>query len=142
MSAEQNLHVSRIVIEEAFNKGNFAVLPDCFHTGYIENQFGLSTTIEGLQNDITSLRRSFPDFHLTIEEMVADGDKVWIRATGRGTNLGGFMGPPDGKSFEVAVFDLLRFKDGRIIEHWGTPDRFALLAQLGLLPQGKQETTA
>jgi predicted ester cyclase len=88
-----------------------------------------------MQGDVEFLRKAFPDFHLTIEELAADGDKVWIRMTARGTNLGGFMGPPNGKSFEVAVFDLLRFQDGKVVEHWGTPDRFALLAQLGMLPR-------
>jgi predicted ester cyclase len=45
------------------------------------------------------------------------------------------MGPPNGKTFEIAVFDVVRFADGKIVEHWGSPDRFALLAQLGLLPK-------
>ena len=56
----------------------------------------------------------------------------------RGTNRGGFMGPPNGKSFEITVFDQLRFQDGLIVEHWGSPDRFAMLVQLGKLPQGVQ----
>jgi len=81
------------------------------------------------------LRTAFPDFSLTIEEMVEAGDKVWARMTARGTNRGGFMGPPNGKSFEIAVFDVCRFEEGKIIEHWGSPDRFAMLAQLGLLAQ-------
>jgi len=88
-----------------------------------------------MQNDIQYLRTAFPDFNLTIEDLVADGDKVWVRMTARGTNLGGFMGPPNGKSFQVTVFDLARFEDGRLVEHWGCPDRFHLLAQLGLLPK-------
>jgi len=49
------------------------------------------------------------------------------------------MGPPNGKSFKIAVFDVCRFKDGKMVEHWGSPDRFALLAQLGLLPQPQPE---
>ena len=48
--------------------------------------------------------------------------------------------PPNGKTFEVAVFDELRFEDGKIVEHWGSPDRFALLAQLELLPQRQPAT--
>ena len=88
-----------------------------------------------MQSDIQFLRTAFPDFKLIIEDMLAQGDKVWVRMTARGTNLGGFMGPPNGKSFEVTVFDQCRFNDGKIVEHWGSPDRFALLAQLGLLPQ-------
>lgn len=135
MSAEQNLEVARQVIAEAFNKGNYAVLGNYFRPDFIENQFGLHPGIPGMQGDIAFLRKAFPDFHLTIEHLVADGDKVWMHMTARGTNLGGFMGPPNGKTFQIAVFDLLRFEKGLIVEHWGSPDRFALLAQLDLLPR-------
>jgi predicted ester cyclase len=135
MSVEQNQASMRQVIEEAFNKGNYSVLWDHFDPDFIEHQFGLHPTVEGMQGDIQFLRRAFPDFTLTIEDMLAQGDQVWMRMTARGTNRGGFMGPPNGKSFEIAVFDVCRFKDGKIVEHWGSPDRFAMLAQLGLLPQ-------
>jgi predicted ester cyclase len=138
MSAEQNQAAFRRVIDEAFNKGNYTVLPELFEPDFVEHQFGLHATIEGMQGDIQYLRRAFPDFALTIEDMVTDGDKVWARMTARGTNRGGFMGPPNGKSFEAAVFDTCRFKDGKIVEHWGSPDRFAVLAQLGLLPKPQQ----
>ena len=139
MSAEENLEAARQVIEEAFNKGNYEVLRTYFPPEFTEHQFGLHDTIEGMQRDIEFLRRAFPDLHLTIEAIKVDGDKVWILSTARGTNRGGFMGPPNGKSFEIAVFDLVRFQGGQIVEHWGSPDRFAMLAQLGMLPQKKQE---
>jgi predicted ester cyclase len=134
MTAEQNQITFRQVITEAFNKGNYDVLYDHFHPNYIEHQFGLHPTIEGLTGDIQFLRTAFPDFSLTIEDMVADGDKVWGHMIARGTNLGGFMGPPNGRSFVATIFDLCGFEDGKIIEHWGSPDRFAILVQLGLLP--------
>jgi predicted ester cyclase len=123
------------VIAEAFNKGNYQAVQDHFNPNFIEHQFGLHPNIEGMQSDIRYLRTAFPDFTLTIEDMVAQDDKVWARMTARGTNRGGFMGPPNGKTFEIAVFDVVRFADGKIVEHWGSPDRFALLAQLGLLPK-------
>ena len=140
MSAQQNQAAFRQVIDEAFNQGHYDVLRRHFTPEFIEHQFGLHATIEGLQGDIQYLRTAFPDFHLTIEEMVTDADKLWVRMTGRGTNHGGFMGPPNGKTFEVAVFDECRFEDGKIVEHWGSPDRFALLAQLGLLPRPQAQT--
>jgi len=133
MSTEQNQNAFRQVITEAFNKGNYDVLYDHFRTDFIEHQFGLHPTIEGFIGDIQFLRTAFPDLSLSIEDMVADGDKVWARMVARGTNFGGFMGPPNGRSFEATVFDMCRFEDGKIIEHWGSPDRFAILAQLGLL---------
>ena len=135
MSTELNQAAFHKVIAEAFNKGNYSVLPDLFNPDFIEHQFGLHPTIEGVQSDIQFLRTAFPDFTLTIEDLVADGDKVWARMTARGTNRGGFMGPPNGKTFKIDVFDLCRFKDGMIVEHWGSPDRFAMMAQLGLLPK-------
>jgi predicted ester cyclase len=123
------------VITEAFNKGNYSVLNEVFNPDFVEHQFGLHPTIDGMQNDIQFLRTAFPDFNLTIEDTVVDGDTLWARMTARGTNLGGFMGPPNGKSFRLAVFDVCRFEKGKVVEHWGVPDRFALLAQLGLLPK-------
>ncbi len=135
MSTQQNQAAFRRVISEAFNKGNYEALREHFNPGFIEHQFGLHPTIEGMQGDIQFLRTAFPDFNLTVEDMAADGSKVWVRMTARGTNQGGFMGPPNGKSFEIAVFDTCRFEDGKIVEHWGSPDRFAMLAQLGLLPR-------
>jgi predicted ester cyclase len=135
MSSESNQKAFREVIEQAFNNGNYQVLPAVFHPDFVEHQFGLHATIEGLRGDIQFLRTAFPDFQLTIEEIVTEGDKVWARMTARGTNRGGFMGPPNGKTFEAAVFDVVRFRDGKIAEHWGSPDRFAMMAQLGLLPR-------
>jgi predicted ester cyclase len=140
MSAEQNKNVLQRVIKKAFNQEDYDVLPDLYMADFIEHQFGLHPTINGLKGDIQFLHKAFPDFNLTIEDMVADGDKVWVRMIARGTNRGGFMGPPNGKSFEITVFDVCRFKDGKIIEHWGTPDRFALLHQLGLLPRAQPQT--
>jgi predicted ester cyclase len=139
MSSQQNQAAFREVIAEAFNKGNYNVLSAHFDPGFIEHQFGLHSTIEGMQGDIQFLRKAFPDFNLTIDDTVVDGDKVWARMTARGTNLGGFMGAPNGKSFKIAVFDVVRFKDGKIVDHWGSPDRFAMLAQLGLLPPSQPD---
>lgn len=139
MSTEQNQASFRQIINEAFNKGNYNVLRDHVRPDFIEHQFGLHPTLEGMQGDIQFLRTAFPDFNLTIEDMAADGDKLWVRMTARGTNLGGFMGPPNGKSFEVAVFDTCRFSEGKMVEHWGSPDRFAILAQLDLLPKPEQK---
>jgi predicted ester cyclase len=135
MSTEHNKEVMRKVIEEGFNEGNFSALDGLYAPAYRERQFGLQPTLEGMKRDIQFLRAAFPDLHLTIEDMIADDDKVWVRMVARGTNRGGFMGPPNGKSFEIAVMDVCRFENSKIVEHWGVPDRFALLTQLELLPK-------
>ncbi len=137
MSSEQHQEMFRIIIEEALNQGNFDVLDGLFAPDYAEHQFGLKPTVAGMKEDFAYLRRAFPDLHLTIEDMIANGDTIWGRMTARGTNLGPFIGPPTGKRIEITVIDILRFEDGLIVDHWGTPDRFAAMAQLGLLPQPK-----
>jgi steroid delta-isomerase-like uncharacterized protein len=141
MSEEQNKQVFRRVIEEGFNSGNLVALDELFSTTYQEHQFGLPPTLEGFKEDIHGLRAAFPDLKLTIEEIIAEGDKVWARMTARGTHRGQFMGlPPTGKSFAITVVDICRFENGKIVEHWGVPDRFHLMAQLGALPRPPQRT--
>lgn len=135
MSTEQNQDVLRRVIDEGFNRGNYDALDALFAPDFKEHQFGMKPGLDGLKQDIQFLRAAFPDLHLTIDDMVADEDTVWIRMTSRGTNLGRFMGPPTGKLVSVTVMDVCRFENGRIVEHWGVPDRFAVMAQLGLLPR-------
>ncbi len=141
MSQQQNAEVFRTVLEEAFGKGNVAVLDELFASDAQEHQYGMPPTVEGLKGAIMSLRAAFPDFTLTVEAVVTDGDMVWGRATARGTHLGPFMGrPPSSRKFAMQVFDMCRFENGRIVEHWGVPDRFALMAQLGAFPRQGQQT--
>lgn len=136
MSPERHIEVFRRVIDEGFNKGNFDALNECFPPTYAEHQFDLPPTLEELKGSIRYLRDTFAPFSLTIEDIVADGDKVWARLTGRGTDGKGMMGrPPTGRSFAITVIDVCRFEHGKIVEHWGVPDRFHQLAQLGLLPR-------
>src|SRR5689334_15484777 len=109
MSSEDNQEVLRRVIEEGFNKGNYAALDSLFAPDYQEHQFGLRASLEGFQRDIQTLRAAFADLHLTIEDMVADGDKVWIRMTTRGTNTVPFLGPPTGDPMAITVIEICRF---------------------------------
>lgn len=140
MAGEQNKEVFRRVIEEGFNKGNVQALDECFSPSYIEHQFDLPSTLEEFKGTIRFLRDTFSPFSLTIEDMVADEEKVWARMIGRGTDSKGFMGrPPTGKSFAITVVDVCRLENGKIVEHWGVPDRFHQMAQLGLLPGSRQQ---
>ena len=135
MSTEQNKEIFRRVIEEGFNKGNLQALDECFTPQVIEHQFDMPSTLEGMKGSVSYLRDTYAPFSLTIEDMVEDGDMVWARMTGRGTDSKGLMGrPPTGRSFAIAVIDVVRIENGKIVEHWGVPDRFHQLAQLGLPP--------
>ncbi len=79
------------------------------------------------------MHRAAPDISFTIEDAVEPGDTIWVRVRARGTATGPFFGPPSGRQVDFTVIDGCPVTDGRIAEHWGVPDRFALLAQTGVL---------
>ena len=137
MSEEQNKQVFRQLIEEGFSQGKLEVLDDVFAPNFVEHQDGfVPPNVEGVKGAIVSLRTAAPDLKLTIEEIIASGEKTWARITGRGTHRGPFMGrPATGRSFAITVIDICRFENGKIVEHWGVADRLGMIAQLGLLPR-------
>jgi predicted ester cyclase len=126
----------RRLIEDGFNEGDLGVADELISPDMIEHQNfgpGHAPGAEGAKAVITSLRRAFSDFHLTIEDLVEDGDTVWLRMTGTGTNDGPYMGHgPTGRPMRTDVFDAVRVENGLIVEHWGVPDRLGVLFQLGL----------
>ena len=130
-----NEAIYRRLIEEGFNQGDLAVCDELVAPGGIEHQRGAGGDgPEGAKNTIKYLRAAFPDFHITIDELVAVGDKVWARQRGGGTNLGTFAGrPATGKKAFIEVIDVCRFEDGKMVEHWGVPDQLGMMVALGLI---------
>ncbi len=127
-----NESIYRRMIDEGFNQGNLAVVDELVAPGAREHQRGSGDGIEGTKNTIKYLRSAFPDFKITIDEIVVVGDKVWARQKGGGTNLGGFAGhPPTGIKAFTDVIDVVRIEDGKIVEHWGVPDQLGMMMQLG-----------
>ncbi|MGH7601513.1 MAG: ester cyclase, partial [bacterium] len=85
-------------------------------------------------------RTAFPDLQVTVEDIIAKGDKVWVYTTMRGTNKGEFMGmPATGKKIEVKGIDIVRFVNGKAVEHWGVSDDLTMMQQLGMIPMPGQE---
>jgi len=142
MSHEQNIAAFRRIIEEGFGRGNLQVVDELFDAQMVEHQAGMQPpNREGVKAAIRSLRRSFPDLHYTFEHIVTDGDMVWGHIKGHGTQLGPFGPlPPTGKTIEIDVIDIGRFENGKLVEHWGVPDRLSLLEQLGMVPQGRPQS--
>lgn len=141
-TAERNEVLFRRIIDEGFNEGHLAVADEVLSPGIAEHQAGMGAGPEGLKGAIIYLRSVFPDFKLTIEDMVTKDDTIWVRMRARGTQHGPHMGlPPTGKPIDISVIDICRFKGGKMVEHWGVPDRFAIMEQLGLLPVALQAST-
>src|SRR6476646_3775904 len=123
--------VVRRLIDEGFSDGRLEVADDLVeHQDYGADH---APGAEGVRAVIRSLRSAFPDFRLEIRDLVVAGDVVWTRNVATGTNDGSFLGnAPTGRRIRIDVFDVLRVVDGRVVEHWGVPDRLGVLFQLGL----------
>jgi predicted ester cyclase len=133
MSTEQNTAIARRLIEQGFSSGNLDVCDELVAVDAVEHQRGLQPGAAGTKQTIRTLHDWFSDFHLEIEDIAADGDRVWLRNRATGVNTGRVFGrPPTGRPFEITVFDIVRIEDGRVVEHWGVPDQLGLLVQLGL----------
>ena len=137
MAAPEQLF--RRLIEEGFNGGDLSVADAVTSPEIAEHQdFGPDHApgAEGVRAVISSLRGAFSDFHLQIEDLTVSGDTVWARMTATGTHDGSFMGhPPTGRRMRATVFDVVRVADGRMVEHWGVPDRLSVLYQLEIVPR-------
>jgi predicted ester cyclase len=91
--------------------------------------------VDGLKGFASAFRGSFPDWHSTFEELVAEGDRVAERWTGRGTHRGELQGiPPTGKRVEVPGSVFYRIVEGKIVEFRGQLDMMGMMQQLGAMP--------
>ncbi len=137
MSVAENKAMYRRYIEEVWNKGNLAVLDEIFAPNYVIHE-PLPTElpqIEALKQRVTMIHTAFPDHQFTIEDIVAEGDKVVARLTIRGTHKGEFMGiAPTGKQLTVREIEFVRFEGGKLAELWPLVDNLGMMQQLGVIP--------
>lgn len=137
MSTLDNKALDRRIVEEGFSKGNIAVLDELIAADCVDHAAppGTPSGREGVKQFFTMLRSAFPDLHFTIEDVIAEGDKVVTRSTWQGTHQGAFLGiPPTGKQVRVTGIDITRYAGGKAVEHWGNQDTLGLLQQLGVIP--------
>jgi steroid delta-isomerase-like uncharacterized protein len=141
MSVEQNKEITRRLIEEVFNRGNFAIVNEIVAPNFVEHEElppGIPNNQQAVAEMSRMLRSAFPDFKATIKDLIAEGNKVALFMTWTGTQKGEFMGlPPSDKHMNVSVFDILRFEGGQICEHWGAMDSLGMMQQLGAIPAPK-----
>ena len=96
---------------------------------------GLPSGIEGDRHFFTMLLNAFPDLEVTIEDLVAEGDRVVERLMIRGTHKGMFMGAaPTGKHVTWGFINIYRIADGKVVDLWSEGDHLGLMQQVGLIP--------
>ncbi len=140
--SEQNKALARRAIEELWNRGNYALIDEFVASDFVIHASTPAAEIHGPEEAkqfLTMLHAAFPDIHFTIEDQVAEGDKVSTRWTAVATHMGEFQGiPPTGKRVRLAGMDIDRIANGKVVECWEHSDELGLLQQLGALPAPEQ----
>jgi steroid delta-isomerase-like uncharacterized protein len=137
MSTEENKAKVQRMIEEVFNKGDLSVVDELVAPNYVYHFPGREEIKgpEGLKQFATMIRTAFPDFHITIDDMVAEGDKVACRYTYQGTHKGEFLGiAPTGKQFTATGIMISHVRGDKEAEVWESIDRIGMLQQIGVIP--------
>jgi predicted ester cyclase len=145
MGTEQDKANDRRFIEEVMNRGNLAVIDELSAPNFVDHSTppGVPPTIEGLKGFLTQFRAAFPDLHYTVEDQIAEGDRIAMRVTGTGTMKGDFMGmPAANKSAKWSEIHITRWANGKAVEHWGVVDQMDMLAQLGFAQAPGQPAAA
>ena len=143
MSVEENKAVVRREMEELFNyTGNLDATEEIIASNYVsyEPTSGEVRGIEGAKQFAATYREAFPDLENTIEDTVAEGDKVVVRFRARGTHQGETkaFGPPTDKRMEITGITIKRLSEGKIVEAWTNFDALGMMQQLGLIPEPAQ----
>ena len=136
MTAENKVVMSRFV--EFINTGSEKLAEELISPDAVFHVPGRPEPLRGPAGYLAvigMMRGGFPDIQWTLEEMIAEDDKVAARFTMRGTHLGSFFGvPPTGKTIAVQAMNFYRLSGGQFIEERGQPDLLGLLQQIGAVP--------
>jgi predicted ester cyclase len=141
MSAQENKAIVRRVYEEAISQNKPEVFdeimsPDIVdHAPFPDQAPGL----EGFKGVFAMVLSAFPDYHSSVEDQIAEGDKVVTRFSSQGTHQGEFLGiAPTGNRVRVTGIDIDRVVEGKIVEHWSEADLLGMMTQLGVIPESGQ----
>jgi predicted ester cyclase len=133
--SEQNRAMVRRTFEEIWNRGNESIFEERFARDYIGHSFTDVHGPEGGRQFAAMLHHAFPDFHYTVEDEIAEGDRVAQRWTARGTHDGEFQGiPPTGEQVTMTGISIYRVANDKLVEGWTNVDMLGLLHQIGAAP--------
>jgi len=145
MSLEENKALVRRAYLDGLNHNHLSVLDDVFAPDYVVHYPGLDPVVglEPAKALIAEFMAAFPDIVFTIEDQIAEGNKVATRWSAHGHHLGPFSGfpaktntvPPTGRHVTFSATDIYRIVDGKIAEEWNTLEQLDVMQQVGLVPK-------
>ena len=132
MSLDANVAIVRRFMDAVY-KGNFAVVDELMAPNFVEHTLEIHGRAS-MKHAVMLLKRGFPDLSVTIEDITADGDKVWDRITATGTHTGEYRGlAPTGRPVTLSGMRIWRILDGQLTERWSAYDFFTFFSQLGII---------
>jgi steroid delta-isomerase-like uncharacterized protein len=134
---ERNKAVIRRFVEEVQNKKDFTIYDELIDPKFVNLSapHGIPADGKGGRMWLSTFADAYPDSEFTIDEMIGEGDRVVTKKTLRGTHTGEFGGiPATGRRVTLQYVDIMRVRDGRILEHWVSMDQLSWLQQLGVMP--------
>jgi steroid delta-isomerase-like uncharacterized protein len=136
MSTEENKALSRRFWEEVFNGRNLDLIDEfCGPNFVLHGMSNQESNAEGLKQMLSMWFNAFPDIHVTIDDLFAEGDRCAVRWTWRGTHKGEMMGiPPTGKQVTAMGIDIEHIVGGKFVEVWTFEDEPYMMQQLGVVP--------
>lgn len=149
MSTEDNKAIVRRFFEEVQNQGKVAAVDELLAPNILLHfdfpsdvpvSAEMQLSLEGIKQDVSEFRSTFPDLHCTVDLLVAEGDLVVSRVTAHGTHTGEYRGltykgmPPTGKQVTWTETHIFRLAAGKIVEYWSNEDDLSRLQQVGALP--------
>ncbi len=136
MSTEDNKEIVRHFFDQGPSHGNMSAAKKLLAPNFVLHvPLPAAPGIQGISDVITACREAFEHLNVTVEDMVAEDDRVAARFTARGVHKGAFMGlPATGKPIIMTGIEIFRIENGRIAELWGEANLLGLMQQLGILP--------
>ncbi len=134
MSTKENKVIACSWNDEIYSKGDFAAIDEFFANDFVWHYAppGVAPDLEGYKRNVAETLAPFADMNCTAEDIIAEGDKIAIRWSWRGTHKGEYMGiAPTGKQVTITGISILWIVGGKIVEEWTEPDNLGFMEQLG-----------
>ena len=132
MMNTQYLEIIRKIMEEGFGKARLQLIDQYVGENFIEHQLGAKDGREGLKNTIIQIHNGLSQLKYVLQRSTTEADIIWTHYRATAVQTGEFMNmPPSGKQISIDIMDIFRLENGLLVEHWGIPDRFAAMMQLG-----------
>lgn len=138
MSIDENKAIVRRFIDEVFVQGRTATVDELLADDFVGHTWpSTGHPRDDLKAAIGRTSKALTDSRFTIEDMIAEDDRVAVRLTAEATHTGELMGmPPSGKRYSIGEIHIFRIHDGTVVEHWHQYDKLTMMQQLGAMPGG------